>query len=138
MIKRLRQLWRARPGLTAAFLLACAVTLFFAGSTVWRGTYWALHLEEPVRPWMTVGYIGRSWGVDPRKIDALAGLPLPEVKGHPQPLSEIARDRGVPVEDVIAEVEAAIAKLRAEDAAGHGKGDGTGDRTGDGTGGGNP
>ena len=60
---------------------------------------------------MTVGYIGKSWHLDPRQIDALAGLPAP-VAGHPKPLVEIARDRGVPVATVIQEVEAAIAALK--------------------------
>ena len=54
---------------------------------------------------MTVGYVARSWGLDPRELDALAGLPTPDVKGHSQPLSEIAQDRDVPVEVVIDAVE---------------------------------
>ena len=106
-------LWRKRPLLTTAFLLACAATLFFSGRFVVQAVYWATHQEEPVRPWMTVGYVARSWGLEPMELDLAAGLPLPEVKGRPQPLSEIARDRGVPVEAVIADVEAAIATLRA-------------------------
>lgn len=101
--------------MTSAFLLACAVTLFFAGSFIWHAVYWANHHEEPIRPWMTVGYISRSWDLNGRDIDELAGLPLPEVKGHPQPLSEIARDRGVPVAEIIAKVEAAIAELQARE-----------------------
>jgi hypothetical protein len=112
-MSRLLTLWRARPVLTSAFLLACALTLFFAGRFTVHTVYWAMHQEEPIRPWMTVGYAARSWGMDPREVDAMAGMPLPEVKGRPQPLSEIAADRGVPVSEVIAEVEAAIAKLRA-------------------------
>ena len=40
------------------------------------------------------------------------GLPSPV--GHPLTLSEIAAERGVPVEQIIAAVEAAIAKLQAE------------------------
>jgi hypothetical protein len=113
---RLWHLWRQRPVLTSAFLLACAVTIFFAGFTVYRAVYWANHREEPVRAWMTVGYVGRSWGLDPRELDAVAGLPLPEVRGHPPTLADIARDRGVPVAEVIADVEAAIATLRAAEA----------------------
>jgi hypothetical protein len=113
---RLWHLWRQRPVLTSAFLLACAVTIFFAGFTVYRAVYWANHREEPVRAWMTVGYVGRSWGLDPRELDAVAGLPLPEVRGHPLTLADIARDRGVPVAEVIADVEAAIATLRAAEA----------------------
>lgn len=70
----------------------------------------------PIRPWMTVGYIARSWDLNGRELDALAGLPLPEKKGRPQPLTEIALDRGVPVAEIIARVETAIATLRARDA----------------------
>lgn len=114
---RIVTLWRARPWLTSAFLLACALTLFFAGRLVFFTVYWATHREMPVEPWMTVGYVARPWGLDPRTLDAAAGLPLPEVKGRPQPLSEIARDRGVPVAEVIADVEAALVKLRAEEAS---------------------
>lgn len=120
-MRRLLTLWRARPWLTSAFLLACAVTVFFAGSFAWHTVYWATHQEEPVRGWMTVGYVARSWGLDGREIDRLAGLPLPEVKGRPQTLREIAADRGVPVAEVVAEVEAAVATLRAAE-AGQGKG----------------
>lgn len=116
-MKRLFAVWSARPWLTSAFLLACAVTLFFAGRLVFYTAYWATHREMPVQGWMTVGYVARSWGVDPRDLDAAAGLPLPEVKGRPQPLAEIARDRGVPVAEVIADVEAALREMR-RDAAG--------------------
>ncbi len=112
-MKRLFAAWRTRPWLTSAFLMACAVTLFFAGRLIFFTAYWATHQEMPVEPWMTVGYVARSWGVEPRQLDAEAGLPLPEVKGHPQPLAEIARDRGVPVETVIAEVEAALDRMQA-------------------------
>ena len=116
MTTRLWQLWRQRPVLTSAFLLACAMTLFFTGFTIYRAVYWSNHREEPVSAWMTVGYVGRSWGLDPRELDAVAGLPLPVERGHPLTLAEIARDRGVPVSDIIAEVEAAIETLRAEKA----------------------
>jgi hypothetical protein len=112
-MKRLFTAWRKRPILTSAFLLACAVTLFFAGRLVFFTVYWSTHREMPVQAWMTVGYVARSWGLDPRGLDAAAGLPVPEEKGRPQPLAEIARDRGVPVTEVIAEVEAAIAALKA-------------------------
>lgn len=111
---RLLSLWRARPVLTTAFLLACAVTLFFAGRLVVYTAYWSTHRELPVEPWMTVGYVARSWGLDPRALDAAAGLPPPGERGRPKPLAEIARDRGVPVAEVIAEVRAAIATLRAD------------------------
>ncbi|NHB77212.1 hypothetical protein [Rhodobacter calidifons] len=110
------RLWRMRPILTTAFLIACAVTLFFSGRFVVTAIYWANHQEEPIRPWMTVGYIARSWNLTPPQIDQAVGLPGPKVKGHPQPLSEIARDRGIPVEELIAEIEAAVQTLKAAEA----------------------
>jgi hypothetical protein len=109
---RFLTLWRVRPWLTSAFVLACVVTLFFAGRFTVYTVYWATHQNQPVQPWMTVGYVARSWGLEPRALDAEAGTPLPQVKGHPQTLDEIARDRGVPVTDVIFEVEAAVERMR--------------------------
>lgn len=106
------RLWQAHPRLLLAFALAAGLAMFFAGRLVWATLYWAEHREEAVQPWMTVGYIGHSWQLDPREIDRRAGLPPPE--GHPMTLQEIARARGVPVAGVIAQVEAAIAALRAE------------------------
>lgn len=111
------QLWRTRPYLVSSFLLACAVTLFFGVRFVSQAIYWSdpAHHNQAVQGWMTVGYVARSWDLNGREIDEIAGLPLPEIKGHPQPLVEIARDRGVPVADVIAEVERAIAILRVKE-----------------------
>ena len=112
-MSRFLTLWRARPWLTTAFVLACVVTLVFAGRFVTFTVYWATHREVPVEPWMTVGYVARSWGLDPMALDRAAGLPLLEELGRPQTLGEIAGNRGVPVDQVIAELEAAIATLRA-------------------------
>ena len=106
-------LFRKHPVLVSAFLLALVLSIFFAGRIVYRGFYWAQHREEAVQPWMTVGYIGRSWGFDPREIDDRAGLPVPE-RGRPFTLEQIAKDRNVPVAQIIAEVEAVLATMTAE------------------------
>lgn len=100
------------PVLFAAFGLALALTLFFAGRFTWAAIYWSQHREMPVQGWMTIGYVGHSWGLDPRALDAAAGTPRPE-PGHPLTLDEIARTRGVPVTQVIAEVTAAVQALKA-------------------------
>jgi uncharacterized membrane protein HdeD (DUF308 family) len=102
--------FRRHPYLFGAFALAVALALFFAARFITSVVYWAGHQNEPVQPWMTVGYVGHSWGVDPRQIDLIAGLPL--LDGHPLTLSEIAAQDGAPVSEVIARVEAALAKLK--------------------------
>ena len=115
------RVFRRYPMVVAVLVVSLTLALFFAGRFVLRAIHFAQHREEPVAGWMTVGYVGRSWGFDPREIDARAGLPVP-VNGRPFTLEEIARDRGVPVADVVAEVEAALAALRAERGAGAGGG----------------
>lgn len=112
----MKTILRRHPFLSAAFAVALALTLFFAGQFAVRVIYWSnpAHHNQQVEGWMTVGYIGKSWGLDPREIDAEAGLPLPE--GHPLTLQQIATARGVPVEEIIAEVQAAILRMKAREA----------------------
>lgn len=106
--------WRRHRLLVTAFAVSAALALFFLTRLTVGIVYWTAHREEPIRPWMTVGYIGHSWRLDPRQIDAAAGLPAP--LGHPLTLQEIADRRGVPVETIIAAVEQAVADLKAGDA----------------------
>lgn len=108
----MRSTFRRHPLLASAFVLFTVLAVFFAGRLAYRVVYWSTHREQPVAEWMTVGYIGHSWHLDPRAIDAAAGLPPPA--GHPLTLGEIAQQRGVPAREVIASVEAAIARLQAE------------------------
>lgn len=103
-------LFRKHPYLASAFLFTSALALFFAVRFSIDVIYWSAHEREPIRPWMTVGYVGKSWELNPREIDAVAGTPLPV--DHPLTLQEIANQRGVPVEDIIKKVEAAVAELQ--------------------------
>jgi hypothetical protein len=119
----MKQIFRAHPYAATGFVLATAVTLFFVVRILVSAIYWAnpAHHNETVKPWMTVGYIGTSWHLEPAEIDALAGLPGPKDgtgKSHhgPWTLQQIADARGVPVADVINEVNAALAKLQADQA----------------------
>lgn len=105
------RVFRSHPVLVSVLVLSLGLAAFFGGRFVVRAVYFAQHAQEPVAGWMTVGYVGRSWGLDPREIDRVAGLPPPE--GRPLTLEEIARDRGVPVAEVVAQVEAALEVLGA-------------------------
>lgn len=111
----MKALFRSHPVLMVVLSVSLLLSVFFAARLVVGAVYWSQHREEPVSAWMTVGYVGKSWHLDPREIDRVAGLPLPE--GHPLTLEDIARQRGVPVAEIIAQVEAAIARLKADEAA---------------------
>ncbi len=108
----LRSAFRRHPLLVSAFVLFTLLALFFAGRFATRVAYWSTHQNQPVAEWMTVGYIAHSWHLDTRELETASGLPPPA--GHPLTLGEIARERGVPVSEIIAAVEAAIARLQAD------------------------
>lgn len=112
----IKQLWRSHPYAFSGFVLAAAVTLFFMVRIVSSAIYWSdpAHHNEQIKPWMTVGYIAQSWHLDPRAIDALAVLPTPDQSHRPLNMKEIARLRGVPVADVIQQVQTAVAALIAQ------------------------
>lgn len=107
----MRALFRTHPVLVSAIGVFALLTVLFAARLIYGVIYWSAHENEPIQPWMTVGYVGRSWDLSPRELDAEAGLPLPE--GHPLTLAEIAKTRGVPVSEVIADLQDAIATLKA-------------------------
>lgn len=114
---------RRHPALSAAFLLAVAVALWLLVEVVSGLLGWSGRGDEPLAPWMTIGYVGRTHDLDPRLIDATAGFPTPDEAGHPLTLAEIAARQGVPLEDVYEQVERTLHELRP----GHGGGpDGNG------------
>ena len=113
MKDQIKRLWRDHPRILSGFVLASVITLFFVVRILVSVVYWSNpeHHNMQVQPWMTVGYIARSWGLEGPQIDQIAGLPLPQ--GHPLTLIEIARERGVPVADVVKKVEDAVMLLVA-------------------------
>ena len=111
----MKQVFRDHPYAASGFLLAAAVTLFFTIRVTVSAIYWAdpAHHNETVKPWMTVGYIAKSWDLDPYEIDRITGLPMPDGRG-PRTLQEVADERGVPIEEIISQVNAALALMKAE------------------------
>ncbi|WP_347313328.1 hypothetical protein [Defluviimonas sp. SAOS-178_SWC] len=107
------RLWHGHRAVFLAFLAAAAVTLFFAARLLFFALYWSdpAHRDQHPAGWMTPGYVARSWNVPRDDLAAVLGIaPSP---GRPSTLAEIAAARGEPVATVIADVEAALAALRA-------------------------
>ncbi|NEX47186.1 hypothetical protein [Pseudotabrizicola algicola] len=107
-------LFRRHPVLASLFALALMLTLFFAGRFVAQVIYWSdpARQEQQVEGWMTLRYVARSWQLAPRDLYEAAGLPAP-VRGSAMTLEQLAEDRGIPLSQLIAEIEASILHLRA-------------------------
>ncbi len=93
-----------------AFVLVVSFTGFFAVRTVRRATYWRSHRDEPIRPWMSIGYISHSYHVPPHVLTEALGLPPQPDR---RPIRAIAREQNRPVSEVIAILQDAIAQARS-------------------------
>ncbi|QQA44622.1 hypothetical protein [Pelagovum pacificum] len=111
--ERLILTFRRRPRAAFLFAVALLLTGFFAVQVLIDAMHWQPHGPRPVEPWMTMRLIAHMHGLSPQELDIAAGLPLPGRDG-PRTLAEHAAARGVPVEQIIAEVDAAIARLSAD------------------------
>ena len=92
-----------------AFVLVVSFTGLFAVRTVRRAIYWHYHQDEPIRPWMNLGYIAHSYSVPPWVLHQALGLPQ---KPDRRPIREIARAQNRPVDEVIAVLQNAIVHSR--------------------------
>ncbi len=110
----IKRLWAAAPFATALLALALAATLVFGlrAALFWADRHERIAREQPVAAWMTPGYVAHSWHL-PREVVAEALAIDRNAKPPRAPLAEIAAARGVPVEALIAALEAAIAAHRA-------------------------
>jgi hypothetical protein len=109
----LRHLWLHRRVSLIAFVAACllaGVFLFrFAVATV----YWSdvSHLEQVPAPWMTPGYVARSWNVDPHEVATALGLD-PDAPPRGRTLADIAEAQGVPTDVLIGELTTYLSDAR--------------------------
>ena len=112
----LRRMLRQAPVLSAAFALALLATLWFGGRFVAQAVYWSdpAHQDQTISGWMTPGYVARSWRV-PREVVANAlDLPAPGAGSpRPPPLEVLARERDVPLPELVAQLTASIEAYRA-------------------------
>jgi hypothetical protein len=95
------RLWETQRLAVILFAIASGLALFFAGQMISRTIYWAdpAHIRVLPEPWMTPGYVARSWDVTRAEMGIILDTPEPAQKGHT--LEEIAEDQGRDVEDLM-------------------------------------
>src|SRR5215471_2164234 len=94
--------------LVVAFLLSAALTVLFAFRAVHHRPH--RRVDEPIRPWMTIGYVAHSYHVPPRVLyDALGVQHKPHDK---LTIARVAREQNRPVHAVISDLMAAIERAR--------------------------
>lgn len=111
---RLLRIWRRHPVLGTLFALALALTLFFVAQAAMDTAYWSdpAHHDQEIEGWMTPRYVALSWDV-PREVMEAAVGDAPRLRGGRPTLERIAEMQGIPLEGLIAQIEAAIADHRS-------------------------
>jgi hypothetical protein len=95
--------------LVLAFLLAVTVTFVF-GYRVGRRARYLRRPQEPIHSWMSVPFIAHARHVPVEILfEAIAVQPRPHDR---RPLRRIAREQKRPVEELIRDLDAAIARSR--------------------------
>ncbi len=97
----MRQRW-----LWVALLVAITGTTLFGIRSAQRAAYWREHGDQPLRPWMTLGYVAHSYRVPPHRLKL--ALNLPPEKAEKRSLEVLARAQQRDVQDLMADLRRAI------------------------------
>jgi hypothetical protein len=94
-----------------ALLAVVSATSALATHTVHRFIYWQTHADEPIRPWMSVGYVSRAYRVPRELLYQALQLPVPQGRDK-RPISNLARLQKRAMQQEIDLLESAIARSR--------------------------
>lgn len=112
-VQTLGRLWQSHRVALIAFMLALVAVSFFAIHFLVSAIYWAdpAHRAQSPEGWMTPFYIARSWHLDREVVAKALALDFKQERGLT--LAELARARGVPLHDLLAELAAALPAAKA-------------------------
>ncbi len=107
-------LWRGHRLLVLAFAAALALTVLLAVRTLLFTLHWSdpARQDQAIAGWMTPRYVALSWDVPSEVVAGALELDR-DGSGRRITLAELADGRGVPVADLAAALDRAIAAHRA-------------------------
>ena len=89
--------WR-QSVVAVAFLVSLSLATFFVVRAVRPMIYWHYHQDEPIRGWMTLGYVAHSYHVPPHVLHSALGLP--DKPPDKRPLREIAKAQNRSMDEI--------------------------------------
>ncbi|MBI5833483.1 MAG: hypothetical protein HZB16_14385 [Armatimonadetes bacterium] len=101
--------WRLRL-LAVALVLVVGFTGYRAVRVVRRVVYWRQHTDEPIRPWMNLGYVAHSYHVPPHIL--YQALDMPVRRHDRRSISRLAKARRCTTSTLIPLLEMAIVHAR--------------------------
>lgn len=114
MLTAARNLWRKHRFLFVAFIMALAVTAFFAVRLVTFSLYWSdpAHQDQPLEGWMTPRYVALSYDLPPGTVRE--ALELEAVDGERRTLEEIVETSDLTLEEMQRRIDQAVRSHEGE------------------------
>ncbi len=101
--------WR-QSVVAVAFLMSLSLAIFFVVRAVRPMIYWHYHQDEPIRGWMTMGYVAHSYRVPPHVLHSALGLP--DKPPDKRSLREIAKAQNRSMDEIRSLLLQAIVQAR--------------------------
>lgn len=100
-------------------MLAICLAGFFGIRSVSQFIYWSdpARQDQSLAGWMTPRYVGRSYDIPPEIVIEALGLP-PQGPPRRVSLETLSEENGISLNDMQAQIDAVVARWRAEQAAG--------------------
>jgi hypothetical protein len=93
--------------LIGALALTLALALFFGGRLFWR--FRNRPDRQPIRAWMSIPQVGRSYGIPPPELYRTLGLEVPP-PGDRRPITDLATQTGKSETEIITALETRVAQ----------------------------
>lgn len=96
------------------FGIALTVAVLFSVKLTLSIIYWndERHINQALEPWMTIGYIARSHGVDLKEL--AASLPFEVNRGQRKTLEQTAKEQNISPEVLQEIIEKKLSELKAQ------------------------
>jgi hypothetical protein len=110
----IRRLWSRNRWLVIGFFIAVVLSLVFGVRALMFSLYWSdpAKRDQDIAGWMTPRYVAMSWNVPPEVISEALDLPH-DGTGRRVTLRDLAAEREQDVDDLAADLDAAISAFRS-------------------------
>ena len=106
MLKHIKRAYAVAPIATVVLAISLFLAVCFTGRVIYDAIDGPPPQNTQIEAWMTPRYIARTWNVPHSVMRELVIMQM--VDRRPANLQQIADDRGIPVEDLIAEIQSGL------------------------------
>lgn len=100
----IKRAWKDHRWLSLAIGICLALTVLIALRMALFWGYWHGHKEVTIRPWMTIGYIARSYDIPKNTIFVFFLSKYGLERGNPETIEQIANRMDLPEQEIMDDI----------------------------------